>query len=133
MPRYKIEYGLDVSAYGTAIIRTENVKDVEQLVRTLHAADQLIDGWAPAYDMTENHRVLSIFRERKDGTWEEIDSTGFSLDEPEPTSVSTKAQLWIAYNPITDKILGHTNNLAGVMPLRRAHMDPNVQILSCGE
>jgi len=132
MPRYKIKYGMDVPAYGEAIIKTTS-KNLKRLVRNLHSVDQLIDDWDPVGEMSENHRVLEIWREGKDDEWEIVDSTGFSLDEPEPTSVSTKAQLWIAYNPITDKILGHTNNLAGVILLRRAHMDPNVQILSCGE
>lgn len=130
MPRYKIKYGMDVPAYGETIIQTTS-KNLTRLVRNLYSIDQLIDDWDPVGEMSENHRVLEIWREGKDGEWVIIDVTGFSLDEPEPPSVSTKAQLWIAYNPVTNKILGHTNNLAGVMLLRRAYMDPNVQILSC--
>lgn len=32
--------------------------------------------------MSENHRVLEIWRESKDDKWEIVDSTGFSLEKP---------------------------------------------------
>lgn len=129
MPTFKIEYGMDLPAYGETTIQAKSLDEAKAKARELHSKDLLISDWdaAQEYAMSENHRVVSVFRKTKD-SWQLV-SDGFALDEPEPESISTKAELWIAYDPAQQRIVGHTNSLAGVMGLRMAH--PNARILSC--
>ena len=77
MPKFKVEYGLDVPAYGEAIldIDPEDRDGLIKQVRALHEEDKLINGWDISPDSgCDNYRVVHIFKQREDDhNWEQLD------------------------------------------------------------
>jgi hypothetical protein len=130
MPTFKIEYGMDVPAYGETLIHARSVKDAEAKARQMHKDGTLIDRWDPIGEISEDHRVLSISRDC--GTeWKRV-SDGFSLDEPSPEPAQPVEPapggelLWIAFDFENDRVVGHSNNTAGAVSLANRH--PNARV-----
>ena len=129
MPMFKIEYGMDVPAYGETLIHARSLKAAQAEARKLYQDGGLIDHWEPIGEMSENHRVLTISRDAGD-EWKIVDSAGFDLDEPKtsepvpPLVVDPDPEarlLWIAYDFETDRVIGHTDNAAGAVLLANHH------------
>jgi hypothetical protein len=118
MPTFKIEYGMDVPAYGQTLIHARSVKQAEAQARKLHREGNLIDAWKPIGEISKNHEVLAISRDC-DKEWKRV-SDGFPLDEVEVKEVeaSPGLSIWIAYDPDQGRIVGHSDNAAGAVLLR---------------
>lgn len=90
MPKYRIEYGFDVPAYGEIEIEldTEDPEEIEKHVRELYEQDKLINTWDTVPEVgCENHRIVHIFREQGDPksdfhNWENLNQY-FSLETKE--------------------------------------------------
>lgn len=82
--RYRVEYGFEVSAYGSTELEAEDLAALEQLTRELDACDNLCRDGKPFPDLgTANHRVVRVERLDEDGNWRVVDEQGYDL-EPEP-------------------------------------------------
>jgi hypothetical protein len=118
MPTFKIEYAMDVPAYGETLIHARSLKQAEAEARKLYKEGNLIDSWEPIGEISEDHRVVAISRECG-AEWKRV-SDGFPLDEVEVKTVeeSPGLSIWIAYDPDQGRIVGHSDNAAGAVLLR---------------
>ena len=118
MPTFKIEYAMDVPAYGETLIHARSLKQAEAEARKLYKEGNLIDSWEPIGEISEDHRVVAILREHG-AEWKRV-SDGFPLDEVEVKTVeeSPGLSLWVAYDPDQGRIVGHSDNAAGAVLLR---------------
>jgi len=113
MPKYKVEYGFDVPAYGEVEIEldTEDQEKVIKHIKELYNKDELIDGWDTAPDVgCENHRVVHVFREHGDPkgdfhNWQNLDWGYFDLTEDD--YYENDPALWIVYDDDSGSIMGH--------------------------
>jgi hypothetical protein len=113
MPKYKVEYGFDVPAYGEVEIEldTEDQEKVIKHIKELYNKDELIGGWDTAPDVgCENHRVVHVFREHGDPkgdfhNWQNLDWGYFDLTEDD--YYENDPALWIVYDDDSGSIMGH--------------------------
>ena len=130
MPTFKIEYMMDVPAYGETLIHARSVKDAEAKAIQMHKEGNLIDRWDPIGEISNAHQVIAISREHKD-EWKRV-SGGFPLDEPSPEPAQPVEPapggelLWIAFDFENDRVVGHSNNTAGAVSLANRH--PNTRV-----
>lgn len=83
MPKFKVEYGFDVPAYGQVEIEAPNIEALPAKAKELYEAGQLIDDWDTYPEVgCENHRVVHVFRQDEGcSTWEQVPDLQFSLDD----------------------------------------------------
>lgn len=86
MPKYSVEYGLDVPAYGECQIEADDVDAVIAEVKRLHQEDKLIVEWNIHPDVgCENYRVVHIHELHPlTNLTRGCVAEGFSLDGEEP-------------------------------------------------
>jgi hypothetical protein len=103
MPKYRIEYGLDVPAYGVCDIEADDVDEVIAEAKRLHQEDKLIDTWDIHPDVgCENYRVVHIHELHPEtNLTRKCVADGFSLDEEEEPKFAQLA--WMAGDVQTHK------------------------------
>lgn len=133
MPMFKVEYGMDVPAYGETLIHARSAKHAEAEARRLHKEGNLIDSWNPIGEMSEDHRVLAISRDCG-AEWKQV-SDGFPLDDDDPVVVEIAPApagklLWIAYDPEQDRVMGHAHDFPGAVVLQNRYPAAKVSRVS---
>jgi len=117
MPKFRVEYGLDVPAYGEVEMNADSVEDLIKAVKVLHDEDTFIQGWDTLPENgCENERVVHIFvSEPTEGggeRWVPVHD-GYSLGEEDYFEEGPK--LWIAYDDDSGAIIGHSTDRAAVL------------------
>lgn len=112
MPRFRVEYGLQVPAYGETEIEAPTVAQLIIQVKKLYAEEKLIDGWNTHPDVgCEDHRVIHVFQNNDDGAgWVQIPDLQFGLDDEDyyEDKQDDSPVLHVVWDDDSDSILGYS-------------------------
>jgi hypothetical protein len=105
MPKFLVEYGLDVPAYGTIEIEAAGLPELRAEIKRLHEAELLVGDYTTQPDVgVDNHRIVHAFlRVEGDPTGKLIENFQFGLDEDEDYYEQGK-YVHIAYNKKSNRI-----------------------------
>ena len=107
MPKYMVEYGLDIPAYGSVEIEADDIPELKAEIKRLYGEDLLIQGWTIRPDCgTDSHRIVTAFVQVEDDPiGEVIEDFQFDLDDTD--YFEDGPALWIVYDDDASKVMGH--------------------------
>jgi len=102
VPKYRVEYGIDVAAYGSAYLEADNLDALISQAKQLHENNNLITDWDIFPDSgTTNPCVVHVYEDKPDVGWALI-GVDFPLEDDDE-----EAKLWLVYSDDLNTIYGH--------------------------